>query len=337
MTIYYLSYLLYILGFICISLSISFLFAIKFRIIKFIEGIIWIRWYSEKIKAPYTFNKNQIPQMLFRISTCWFRSYPSIYIIGEMKCGTTSLNDYLNQHPQIKCSNQFIKEPHFFEGRSIFRDNFEDCPWLYKSFFDWKWKKSIYQIDATPQKLFLTFILHKIKKITPNAKIIICVREPVSRAISNYSMLYNRKKEIRDINQLFNDKLNEQYSQLQQLQLENKSIKPYIDSHQFIFPQLDYQYISRGNYIDKIRICDKLFGKNMVIINQKELLKNPINVLDNIFKFLSIPNIKNIKITEKNKGIIIPVLNDEIKNKMNKYYEKSNQELFNEYGINLID
>lgn len=41
---------------------------------------------------------------------------PNVFIIGAAKCGTTSLQHYLDQHPDISVSR--VKEPGVFsEGR----------------------------------------------------------------------------------------------------------------------------------------------------------------------------------------------------------------------------
>ncbi|MCH9035408.1 MAG: sulfotransferase [Planctomycetes bacterium] len=41
---------------------------------------------------------------------------PDFFIVGAPKCGTTSLYEYLRQHPEVFMSR--IKEPHFF-GRDL--------------------------------------------------------------------------------------------------------------------------------------------------------------------------------------------------------------------------
>ena len=40
------------------------------------------------------------------------QSIPNLFIIGAMKSGTTSLHEYLNEHPDIIMSE--VKEPGFF-------------------------------------------------------------------------------------------------------------------------------------------------------------------------------------------------------------------------------
>lgn len=54
---------------------------------------------------------------------------PNLIIIGAMKCGTTSLHNYLNLHPQI-CMSQ-DKEPEFF----VEEKNWPKGLTWYESFF----------------------------------------------------------------------------------------------------------------------------------------------------------------------------------------------------------
>ena len=44
-------------------------------------------------------------------------SLPNLLIVGAAKSGTTSLHNYLNQHPDIFMSN--LKEPHFLINTDI--------------------------------------------------------------------------------------------------------------------------------------------------------------------------------------------------------------------------
>src|SRR5215210_1669165 len=42
---------------------------------------------------------------------------PNLFIVGAAKCGTTSLYEYLNEHPDIYMCP--VKEPHFFSNVQI--------------------------------------------------------------------------------------------------------------------------------------------------------------------------------------------------------------------------
>ena len=56
---------------------------------------------------------------------------PSFFIIGAPKCGTTSLNEYLAQHPQIGMAE---KEIHFF-GKDLGIGREAETEEEYLSFF----------------------------------------------------------------------------------------------------------------------------------------------------------------------------------------------------------
>src|SRR4249920_1791560 len=52
---------------------------------------------------------------------------PNLFIVGAPKCGTTSLHQYLSQHPQVFMSR--LKEPHYFA-----RDIENRSTWCARSF-----------------------------------------------------------------------------------------------------------------------------------------------------------------------------------------------------------
>src|SRR5918993_1677811 len=63
----------------------------------------------------------------YRQLTSGMRGLPSVLVIGAQKAGTTSLFNYLVQHPQVRAP--FVKEIHYFdlhygEGDSWYRGRF---------------------------------------------------------------------------------------------------------------------------------------------------------------------------------------------------------------------
>ena len=65
-------------------------------------------------------------------------------IIGAMKCGTTSLFDYLSQHPEISPCKQ--KEPHFFSKSRNFEKGFT----YYRNLWNWNPNNHKFALEATP-------------------------------------------------------------------------------------------------------------------------------------------------------------------------------------------
>ena len=62
-------------------------------------------------QVSYNLKPDQLPEMAWRTATCWLRRVPDVHIVGCMKCGTTALNAYMQQHPGVESSDtQFVKE-----------------------------------------------------------------------------------------------------------------------------------------------------------------------------------------------------------------------------------
>jgi len=191
---------------------------------------------------------------------------PNFFIVGAGKSGTTSLYNYLSEHPQIYMSP--IKEPHYF----AFIGEKPYGPWStyhklvvinkiadYKKLFD-NVKTEIAIGEASVSYLFYPNSAGNIRKLIPNAKIIILLRNPIDRAFSNYQQSVRLGIEHLTFEEA--------------LMLQDKI------SHQYIPQSMYYKQVKR--YID-------LFGKNRVKIYITEDFKNePLNILKDLFCFLKV-------------------------------------------------
>ncbi|MEL6139272.1 MAG: sulfotransferase [Cyanobacteria bacterium J06628_6] len=118
------------------------------------------------------------------------KQWPNLFVVGAAKAGTTSLYHYLSQHPDIYMSP--IKEPHFFSDISPAERymalsgcvNIQDAK-TYLGLFERRRQHSIVG-EASPSYLWDEQAPAKIQQVSPNAKIVIMLREPTSRAYSHY-------------------------------------------------------------------------------------------------------------------------------------------------------
>lgn len=135
------------------------------------------------------------------------------FVVGAARCGTTSLYNYLNQHPDIFLPN--IKELNHFSGveskeHSDYKKPKKDqeyhtkiikSPEIYKSLFD-KAKEQQLKGDVSPSYLSNSTTAQRIFEHNPEAKIIISLRNPVQRAFSHYAMNfgvgYDRNKSFEE-------------------------------------------------------------------------------------------------------------------------------------------
>ena len=124
-----------------------------------------------------------------------FMTMPNFLIIGAVKAGTTSLHDWLSQHPQIYMSS--IKELNFFafEGDNLevfkgkfnkeYLAGFETTLQGYRKHFQGV-TNEIAIGESSPTYLYHPKAPERIQHYIPDVKLIAILRNPVERAYSNY-------------------------------------------------------------------------------------------------------------------------------------------------------
>lgn len=121
---------------------------------------------------------------------------PNFFIVGAPKCGTTSLHEYLQRHPDVFMP--YYKEPHFFGSDldgSRFRQ-FRGKPERYlKLFRDARGQSRIG--ESSPWYLVSQRAPAEIHQYDPAAKIIIMLRNPVDMMYSMWSQFrYSGNEQI---------------------------------------------------------------------------------------------------------------------------------------------
>ncbi|WP_333605732.1 sulfotransferase family protein [Novosphingobium sp.] len=128
---------------------------------------------------------------------------PNLFIIGASKAGSSALHAYLAAHPQICMSTE--KEPCFFVDQEELRAAWpvmarQPCSHDWDAYLDlWKGGEdacyrgegSVYY-SQTPHR---SDVPARIASVSPQARIIYAVREPVTRAIGHY---WQRFKEFQE-------------------------------------------------------------------------------------------------------------------------------------------
>lgn len=113
---------------------------------------------------------------------------PNFFIVGAPRSGTASMYSYLKQHPEIYCS--IDKEPHFFgSDLSVMPGTIREEN-LYLQLFAGAGDRPRLG-EASVWYLSSAKAPHEIRAFSPDAKIIVMLRDPVQMAYSLYS-LYSR-------------------------------------------------------------------------------------------------------------------------------------------------
>jgi len=121
---------------------------------------------------------------------------PDFVVIGAGKSGTTSLNEYLKEHPQIFMSTR--KEPNFFayeqskeedfdleSSREFYRDSVLKLEDYLQLFAGAKESQLLGEVSNT--YLNSEMACTRIKHYIPNTKLIAILRHPADRLFSRYS------------------------------------------------------------------------------------------------------------------------------------------------------
>lgn len=113
------------------------------------------------------------------------RRLPQCIIIGARKCGTRALIEFMNLHPMIQKATEEI---HFFDDDDKY---FLGLDW-YRRRMPYSFPGQI-TVEKSPAYFITPTVPARIYKMDPNVKLLLIVREPVTRLISDYAQLASNK------------------------------------------------------------------------------------------------------------------------------------------------
>lgn len=122
---------------------------------------------------------------------------PDFLVIGAMRSGTTSLYRYLEAHPGAFLAPkelQFFTD-HFSEGLDWYRARFDAA------------RPDQLLGEATADYFARRSAMGRIAEVLPQAKLIVSMRNPVTRAWSHYLLLRERGVETRTFDRALSDEL----------------------------------------------------------------------------------------------------------------------------------
>ena len=173
-------------------------------------------------------------------------------IIGAEKSGTTSLHNYLDLHPELAMAKD--KELNFFQDPDCL-EHLDD----YAEYFD---SRSPVRGESCPTYTvdpLMPGAVERIRTAIRDAKLVYIVRDPVDRAIADYA-------------------------QFSRLWLARPAAA--------IFTNLDHPfhaYLAPGRYAIQIERCLEAFPREqLLILDQRDLLKDRRETLRRVFSFLGV-------------------------------------------------
>jgi len=192
---------------------------------------------------------------------------PNFLIIGAQKSGTTSLYEYLRQHPQVFMSP--VKEPHFFtyEGEPPPSPDMVTDWFTYQQLFSAAKEHHIAIGEASPSYLHAEHVPERIAHYLPEVRLIAILRHPAERAFSNW------------VHNVRNGR--EHLSFCEALAAEDDRIRQgYSYAFWYKYKGFYYRHLSRYmTLFPRERICVYLFD---------DLRQQPLALLRDVFTFLGV-------------------------------------------------
>ncbi|MBO1513128.1 sulfotransferase family protein [Metabacillus bambusae] len=244
------------------------------------------------------------------------QSIPHFLIIGAQKCGTTSLYNYLIQHPQIIPA--LSKEVHFFD---IYFEKGMD--WYRNQFPSLESKRWITG-EASPYYLFHPHAPKRIHQFIPKIKLIVLLRNPVDRAYSHYHHQVRMGTEPLS----FNEAIKKEESRLKPERIEILKNENY---HSPIYQNCSY--LARGRYVEQLKNWMNFFSmEQFLIIRSEDFYSNPTLIFHRVLDFLGVQMLELKQYTKHNFGDY-PKLNSQFRNELLTYFEPYNRELYDYLGV----
>lgn len=214
-------------------------------------------------------------------------SLPNFLIVGAAKAATTSIHDYLKQHPDVFMTE--LKEPCFFtfynEPPPTFTTDrkvrFVHDITEYKNLFkESSISHKVKGESSTPYMFFYKKTVENLKKILPNTrdlKILIVLRNPIDRAYSQYMM------KVRDVV--------EDLSFEEAIKQEKNRIKS--NAH------FDFFYLKRGLYFNQVKHYMDNF-ENVKVVFYDDFKRDKDSFFSDILEFLALDYMEFQTIKKKN-------------------------------------
>jgi Sulfotransferase domain len=215
--------------------------------------------------------------------TARLRLLPDYLIIGAQRAGTTSLYEYLAQHPGVA-------PPLMHKGVHFFDTNYTGDLDSYRAHFPtrtYKWYVSAFRHrefvtgEGSPYYLAHPHAPYRIAELLPNAKLIALLRDPVERAYSHY-----QHEVARGFEGLVFEEAIEREPDRVAGELEKMRADPSYNS----FSYQHHTYLTRGRYAEQLEVWYSLFPRQQILVlGSEDFFADPDRTYRKVLEFLGVP------------------------------------------------
>jgi hypothetical protein len=237
-------------------------------------------------------------------------------IAGTQKGGTTALFEFLSEHRRIS-TPYALKEVHFFDDEAAFATRRPDYG-VYESLFR-RDAHAIVRLEATPIYMYWLPAVSRLAEYNPETKLILILRDPVERAISQWAMEFSRGAEP-EVFEIAIEREREYLNRGEQHRVRS--------------------YIGRGFYGVQIRRLLRYFSRErMLLLKQDDLLTEHQKTLRRVYAFLGVeepaylPNQRIVHSAEKR--ALLPGIQPGIREELRRVFVSDLEDVERITGLDL--
>ncbi|MGD2175812.1 MAG: sulfotransferase domain-containing protein [Candidatus Brocadiaceae bacterium] len=256
--------------------------------------------------------------------TARWRMEPAFIIVGAQKCGTTSLYNYLTQHPHVleaerKEVNYFSL--HYHKGMAWYRSRFPLRPLSHCGSSDSR--DNPVTGEATPDYIFHPHAMARIARDLPEARLIALFRDPVERAFSGYQHEVRASREDRCFRKAIALEEERTAAERERMEADPGYNSPAVRR---------FSYVARGIYVDQVRRMLSLFPREQVLfVGSERFFADPAETYAEVLSFLGLPPWDSVRFKVYNPNRYADMPRD-ARRELRRFYAPYNEQLFELLG-----
>jgi hypothetical protein len=216
------------------------------------------------------------------------RRPPQVLVIGAEKCGTTSLHEYLTQHPAVIPPVE--KEIDFFD-----REYDHGLDWYLAHFPPLPEQAGWLTVETSANYFYSDVAPQRIAQHLPQVKLLLILRHPIDRTVSRYHMMVRNGSEKRSFEEV--------------MQAEMALIQRAMTGDDIPWPVLNRcRHLGNSLYYYHLKRWLALFPREQLwILRSEDLFNQPGQTLQHLYSALGLPDYPGQTFAQHNAGSYAPI------------------------------
>lgn len=265
----------------------------------------------------------------YGVATARWRPTPDFLIIGTKRGGTTSMWNWLVEHPGVlpmfPAARGRKSTDFFFDGGRAgerwYRSHFHSA--AFRAAVARRRGHPVVTGEASPLYMYDPRVCAQVSQLMPQVKVIIQLRNPVKRALSHWQERVNQGVEPLS----FSDALAAEAERTDG-QLERMMQDPSYYSQAFDW----YSYRDRGIYRPQVERWLAAFpAEQLMIVQSEEFSRDQQGTMDHVSDFLGIPRFQRPEYRRHNESPRVTIDPGTLRD-LGDFYRPHNQELYSLLG-----